>query len=70
MKSWLWISGSLLLAFSVAVADAQCSGIAGSIALLRPVTGVPFSADYIHVFEPINRDGTRSRFKAHGQSLP
>lgn len=66
MKSRSWVLASLFLLFSVAVAGAQCLGISSAITLF-PVTGAPFTAEYVHTFDPINRDGTRNHQEAHGQ---
>ena len=67
MKSLTWVVAGFFLLLSVTVAGAQCVGIAGTITLVGPVTGAPFTADFVHVFEPLNRDGSRSHQVAHGK---
>jgi hypothetical protein len=64
----LWIFAALFVTFSISTARAQaCFGIAGAINLTAPVTGAPFTADYIHVFEPVNRDGSRNHQESRGK---
>jgi len=66
MKSPFCTSAGLFLLLSVAIANAQCPGISSAITFF-PVSGAPFTAEYIHTFDPINRDGTRNHQEAHGQ---
>jgi hypothetical protein len=58
----------LFLCFSMSVAGAQvCPGIAGLINLVGPVTGAPFTADYVHVFEAVDADTNRNHQEVHGK---
>ncbi|HEY7402142.1 MAG TPA: hypothetical protein VIB39_01355 [Candidatus Angelobacter sp.] len=64
----LWVSAALFVLFSISTARAQaCFGVAGAINLTAPVTGAPFTADYTHVFEPLNSDGSRNRQESRGK---
>lgn len=69
MMKPLCICVGIFLFSSVSVAGAQvCFGIAGIINLQGPVTGAPFTADYVHVFEEFNADGIRRNHQeAHGK---
>jgi hypothetical protein len=67
MKS-LSLCVGLFLFSSVSLAGAQvCPGLAGLINLVGPVTGAPFTADYVHAFEAVNADGSRNHQQAHGK---
>jgi hypothetical protein len=66
MKSLTWLFFGVFLLLAVSVAGAQCPGSAGSITLFGPVTGAPFSADYVHLFESIEPDGSHRRQMARG----
>ncbi len=66
----LCISAALFVLFSISTSTARaqaCFGIAGAINLTAPVTGAPFTADYTHVFEPVNRDGSRNHQESRGK---
>lgn len=64
----LCIFVGLFLCSSVSIARAQvCPGLAGRINLVGPVAGAPFTADYVHVFEAVNADGSRNRQEVHGK---